>query len=258
MLYALIFALLAVGLFAGMLAAVETGRRIGLRRRADDPAEADAGTSGIEGAVLALLGLLIAFTFSGAMSRFDARRELVVQEANDIGTAWLRIDLLPAEAQPAMRQRFRDYVDARLDFYRLLPDIDAARDAHVRSGRLQGEIWVAAVAACKGSPRAFTGTLVLPALNDMFDVTTTRTMSMWMHPPVVVYVMLFALALASALLAGYAMSRSRARNWLHTVCYALALAAAVYVTFDVEYPRVGLIRIDPIDRALVTVRDTMK
>ena len=63
------------------------------------------------------MGLLIAFTFSGAASRFEARRSLIVQETNDIGTAYLRIDMLPADAQPALRQDFRDYLDARLEFY---------------------------------------------------------------------------------------------------------------------------------------------
>src|SRR6187399_822560 len=113
-------------LFAGMLAAMEAGRRIGVRRRARDPEGAEIGLGTINGAVFGLMGLLIAFTFSGAASRFDKRRELVVQEANNIGTAYLRLDLLPASAQPALRERFRRYVDARIAAYRALPDAAAA------------------------------------------------------------------------------------------------------------------------------------
>ncbi len=96
--HALISLSIALALFAGMLLLLDIGRRIGARRRAQDAGGAGAGTGAVEGAVFALLGLLVAFTFSGAASRFDARRALVVEEANAIGTAYLRLDLLPASA----------------------------------------------------------------------------------------------------------------------------------------------------------------
>src|SRR5580765_7773073 len=79
--------LFALGLFLGMLILLEVGRRIGARRLAEDPEGAEAGVGTVEGAVFALLGLLIAFTFSGAASRFDTRRQLIIEETNDIGTA---------------------------------------------------------------------------------------------------------------------------------------------------------------------------
>jgi hypothetical protein len=101
-------------LLAGMLILTEAGRRIGLRRMAEDPEGVRAGLGAIEAAILALLGLLLAFTFSGAGSRFDARRQLIVDETNAIGTAYLRIDLLTAAAQPELRENFRRYVEARL------------------------------------------------------------------------------------------------------------------------------------------------
>ena len=122
-------ATLAGGLFAGMLVLLETGRRLGLRRLARDSEAARAGFGVVGGAIFALMGLLIAFTFSGAASRFDTRRQLVVEEANAIGTAYLRLDLLPANAQSALRESFRQYVEARLDVYRKLPDIVAAKQA---------------------------------------------------------------------------------------------------------------------------------
>ena len=107
------FWLLAGGLLLGILAFLEVGRRIGLHRKQVDPEGAGAGLGAIDGAVFGLMGLLIAFTFSGAATRFDARRQLVGQEANDIGTAYLRIDLLPQAAQPALREDFRNYTEAR-------------------------------------------------------------------------------------------------------------------------------------------------
>src|ERR1700756_4946497 len=86
-------------LFLGMLALLEVGRRVGLRHLARDQAGARAGVGILESAIFALMGLIIAFTVAGATSRFDRRLQLIIEEANSIGTAWLRIDLLPAAAQ---------------------------------------------------------------------------------------------------------------------------------------------------------------
>lgn len=173
--------LVALGMFLGMLALLETGRQLGLRRLAEDPEAARAGGGAVEGAVFGLMALLIAFTFSGAASRFDVRRALVVEEANDIGTAWLRLDLLPVTAQPPLREKFRQYVDARLAFYARLPEAAAARSELTRSAALQTEIWKGAVAACRDSGSTTAPMLLLPALNQMFDITTTRTVAARTH-----------------------------------------------------------------------------
>jgi hypothetical protein len=245
------------GLFLGMLLMMEAGRRLGVRRLAADPEGARAGIGAVEGAVFALLGLLIAFTFSGAASRFDDRRHLVAEEANAIGTAWLRIDLLPTAAQPPLRQLFRQYLDSRLATYRNVSDVDATRAEMLRSQRLQQEIWTQAVNAARGSGSQPAHVLLLPALNAMIDITTTRSMATQMHPPSIIYIMLGILTLAGAMLVGYGMAGGRARNWLHGISFAVVMAAAVYVILDIEYPRFGLIRVDAADQVLVELRHSM-
>jgi hypothetical protein len=119
--------LLVLGLFIGALCMLEFGRWLGLRRMARDPVGARAGAGAVEAAVFGLMGLLIAFTFSGAAARFDARRAQLVEEANCIGTAWLRLDLLPPAAQPSLREKFRQYTDARVAAFRKLPDVEARK-----------------------------------------------------------------------------------------------------------------------------------
>src|SRR4029450_7712437 len=104
-------------LFAGMMLFHELGRRLGIRRRSKDLEGSRLGLGPVESATFGLLGLLIAFTFSGAVTRFDARRQLVTEEANLIEQAWLRVDLLPQAQQPTIRQHFRDYLDSRLAAY---------------------------------------------------------------------------------------------------------------------------------------------
>ena len=100
--------------------------------------------------------------------------------------------------------------------------------------------------------------LLVPALNQMIDITTTRSAATKIHPPAIIFVMLFEMALASALLAGYNLAAVPARNWLHMLGFASMIAIAVYVILDIEYPRLGLIRVDAIDQVLVELRAGMK
>jgi hypothetical protein len=247
----------SLSLFLGVLLFLVIGRRIGVRRAAQDPEGARAGVAAVEGAVFGLMGLLIAFTFSGAAARFDARRQLIVDEANAIGTAWLRLDLVPATAQPAIRQGFRDYLDSRLATYRNLSDREAVEQEWARSVRLQGEIWTRAVAACREPGTQQATMLLLPALNQMIDISTTRAMATRMHPPVIIFAMLFGLSLIAALLAGFAMVGGRSPSWLHVIGFAAVMAITVYVILDLEYPRRGLIRVDRFDQALIDLRGSM-
>lgn len=250
---------IAVAIFFGILVCLMVGRWMGKRDIARYGGAALPSISSLEAAVFALLGLLIAFTFSGALSRFDVRRSQVVDEANAIGTAYLRIALLPEAAQAAMRETFRAYVDSRIATYRKLPDVEAARDELARSQQLQNEIWNLAVAAVRmPESRPETELLLLPALNQMFDITTVRVVATQMHPPLIVFAMLIGLALGAALLAGYQSASERSYDWVHKIGFAGIVAFTVYVILDIEFPRLGFVRLDAIDQVLVNVRASMK
>jgi len=249
---------LATGLCAGMLLVLELGRRLGTRRLARDPEGARAGLGAVEGSVFGLLGLLIAFSFGGAAARFDHRRELIVQEANAISTAWARLDMLPSQPRETSRDLFRRYLDSRLEAYRLMPDIAAARQALAKSAELQREIWKVATVTCRTEEGRGLAMIVLPPLNEMFDIFTTRTRAVAHHTPRIVFVMLFGLSLGCSILAGYGMASGRERSWTHMVGFAVVTAAAVYVILDLEYPRVGLIRVDAADQVLIELRESMK
>jgi hypothetical protein len=247
-----------VGLFLGMLVMLELGRQVGARNRRRVGEGANAGIGTVEGSVFGLLGLLLAFTFSGAASRFDARRDLIVQEANDIGTAYLRLDLLPADAQPALRANFREYIATRLAIFRSAEDTVAAKREMARAVELQADIWRQALVATQAAPSTAPAMLLIPALNAMFDIASTRNMAVRAHPPSVVYLLLGVLTLVGGLFAGYGMSADETRKWLHTVGFAVIMAATVYVILDFEFPRLGLIRVDAYDQALVEVQNGMK
>jgi hypothetical protein len=256
--FTLLLLIIAVALFVGMLGLQEVGRRLGQRQVHEDPEGARKSLGTLEGTVFGLLGLLMAFTFSGAASRFDVRRMLVAQEANAIGTAYLRVDLLPVPAQPPLREDFRRYVDARLAYFQNPYGSPASVAGWNQSNQLQSAIWSQAVAACKADPAPSTTMLVLPALNDMIDITTTRAMAANQHPPSIVYFMLGALILTTALLVGYSMAEGKVRSWAHILGFAALFSITLWVILDLEYPRLGLIRVDEADQVMVELRASMK
>lgn len=254
---ALIALLSSIALFVGILLMIETGRRIGFRRHQAEGELAAKGFGAVEGAIFGLLGLILAFSFSGGLGRFDMRRQLVIKEANDIGTAWLRVDLLPAEVQPPMRDLFRRYLDARIEVYRSVPDMEAVRAAIARSSVVQKEIWALALPSAGQSGPGLPQMLLLPALNAMFDTATSQQEMARLHPPSIIFVMLGALILACALFAGYDMGGKPRLNLLHSVAFALVLSVTVYVIIDIEYPRIGFIRMTDSDTLFVQLRQSM-
>src|SRR5579863_757144 len=160
--------LFAVLLFCGMMIMLEVGRRFGIRRRPKESEDERGSLGTIEGAMFALFGLVMAFTFSGAAGRFNDKRALIAVEANSIETAYLRLHLLSPRAQPELQGLFRRYVDSRLETYRKLPDMEAAKLEVANSKKIQREIWTQAVAATQlrdSHPDA--GKLLLPSLNNM-------------------------------------------------------------------------------------------
>lgn len=255
----LIAALITAGLFMGMLAFSEVGRRIGVARLARDPGGLAKGASTAEGAVFGLLGLLIAFSFSGAASRFEDRRHLIVDEANAIGTAYLRLDLLPVDARGELQELFRRYVDVRLATYGAQASLATSEAKRAEGTALQEVIWTKALTASRRPESPSQAPMLLvPALNEMIDITATRVMATLNHPPPVVFVLLGGLSLIGALLVGYGTAIDNHRSWFHTVVFAAILSLTVYVIADLEFPRLGLIRVDAADQVLIELRQSMR
>lgn len=247
----------AVLLAFAIFGLIEVGRRVGKQCFHAEGEDSTKGFTAIEGAMFALLGLILAFSISGALNRFDARRQLVITEANAVGTAWLRIDLLPEDARPPLRELFRRYLDSRIRTYQQAPDYDAFRRELKKSAALQQEIWDLAVPAAARETRPGGTMLLLPALNEMFDITTTRAESMRIHSPPVIFGMLGALAFACSLFAGYDMAMRRRRNLLHSVSFAVVMAVTTYVIVDIEFPRIGLVQVSDSDQVMVDLRRGM-
>lgn len=245
-------------IFLGELLMLFGGRYLRKRHSRKGVELKGEGLGALEGALFGLMGLILAFCFSGAGARFDARMQMIVAEANCIGTAYLRLDLLSPQRRADIQEQFRQYVDARLGAYRAAPDLAKAKAEFARAAAIQGEIWTRAIAACKQdnlAPPAVS--TLLPALNEMFDIANTRYMALQMHPPVSIYCLMAALVLICSLLAGFRMGESQTISRLHVLAFAALVAVTVYVTIDLEFPRLGIIQVTNFDQAIADVRAGM-
>jgi hypothetical protein len=246
------------GLFGGILICLKLGQHIGQRNRAELTETARARLTAVEAAIFGLMGLMIAFTFSGAAQRYELRRQLTVDETNAISTSYLRLDLLPASRQVALREKYRRYLETRLAVYQVLPDITASTRQATVARELQQEIWTGTIAALAEAPPE-AKIVVLQALNRMIDVTTSRAIAALTHSPRLTMAMLLMLGFVCSLLAGYTIAGIQPRQVnLHLLAFTLVVSITIYIIFDLDYPRFGLIRLDFADQGLLDLLAQMK
>lgn len=246
---------LVVGLFALLLIAAEAGFRISRSwiRRIGDVDKSQ--TSTLQAAVLGLMGLLAGFSLSMAVARFDARRQLIIEEANAIGTCYLRSSLLPQPHADRVAARLRDYIDLRIRFAELLSR-GAELDRLIRDTRaLQSQLWQDAVAANEAAPTVATG-LFVQSLNSVIDIESVNLQAIDNHVPFAVVVLLLLSASASCLLIGYANGQGGHRNQFVTSMMTALLAFVLIIIVDLDRPRVGLIRLG--HQCLVELRDGLE
>lgn len=241
----------AIAFFVGSLVLMNFGHHLGARDIARSGNEALTGLGSVEAAVFALMGLILAFSISGALQRFDERRLLILKEGNAVATAYDRLDLFANELGRPLKTNVKDYFRARIDLYHEKIGFSFVEGAEVASpvemakiDKLKLEIWERTVAACKQPTNIGICQMILPSLNEMFDTARLRNGANERHPPYAIYVMLFVLGLGSSFLAGVTMASGKRKSWVHMGTFAGALALALFVIIDIEFPRLGFIRVD--------------
>ena len=218
-------------------AASEVGRRLGART-------ADGGGTNIstlESAILALLALMIGFTFAMALSRFESRREAVLNEANAIGTTALRARLLPAPHRAEALTLLREYVKIRLDITQRVPSPKEMDAAIARSNEIHEALWQQAkAAATKDSGMVPTG-LFIQALNEMIDNQETRLTAVRNRVPTIVVIALYAIATVASGFTGYASGLEARRPRLPANITMILICAVILLIQDLDRPRAGFI-----------------
>jgi len=242
--------------FLSVLLMIELGHRYRLASRLPNDPNSNAVTGPAIGTVLALMGLVLAFSFSNAAGRLDATRKIILDETNAIETAWLRIDLAEPEAQPRLKELFRQYVDARIHAYGTAGLSEYRHQSEI-SAQLLRQIWVLAV---EGTPvsRPQNRMLFLPALNAMSDSASARTLSLSTHLPPAIFVFLFGTVLIGSMLIGTMLACAGDRQWFYRIIIAAVLSSIVYVIMDMEYPQLGGVNLlKDADALLVNIRKVM-
>jgi hypothetical protein len=240
-LYTVPIGIVLVALFAAMLATWEIGRRIGIRERARSDEDARTHASGLLGALLGLLALLLGFTFSMAAQRFETNREMVAHEANAIGTAYLRTDLAAEPERLALKSLIRRYVDTRVHFYESKIDLVKRNAVTAESRRLQDEMWRRTMVTAASAPTPTTALLV-EAVNELIDEQGLRLQAARNHvPPTILWLLAFMSAIATGLM-GFVSGFGNRRHRAPTVVVIGLIALVIVVIVDLDRPTRGFIR----------------
>jgi hypothetical protein len=174
-----------------------------------------------------------------------------------VDAVWQAIELLPADAQADVRESLRRYVDALLASYNESNVDVSPLLANPTVTRARAEVWDRSAAACNEPGGDKARGMLLPALSTMFGAVDSERLARRIHQPLLIFVMLAMTAFVAALFGGFRLSNAPTRNWVYNLGNATTVSAAVWVIINLEYPRLGVIGIRNIDRALAELRATM-
>jgi hypothetical protein len=248
----ILFAAFLVCLFA----AIEIGFLLGRRVRSVIDDRARSHVNMIQAAVLGMLALLLGFTFSMSMSRFETRKQLVLEESNAIGTTFLRAQLLPEPQRTEVSNLLQDYVGIRLEFFRAGIDPVMLRQASDRTEQTHRELWSRAVAEGKRDPRAVTTGVFIQSLNEMIDLHAKRMTALENHVPEVIFILLYLVSILTLGMVGYGCGLGTRRNLLMTMTAAFLIASIVLVIVDLDRPRRGLVKVS--QQRLIDLQENLR
>lgn len=236
---------IAAVLFLCMGIAIEFGYRIGSSEQHLSTEHSRAHVNTIQASLLGVLALLLAFTMSLSLQRFDARSEAVVDEANAIGTAYLRTQLLPAPIQADARSAIAEYLSLRVkDATVSTVDRSWRATSLAESRRLQDVIWLTGIKAAALDSRPVTSGLFIQSVNELIDSNERRGAALDRHVPEVVLFLLFAAFLLTGGIVGYAAGIAGRRASFVTYVLIALIVLLVFIVVDLDRPRRGLIEVD--------------
>jgi hypothetical protein len=250
-------ALIATLLFVSMAVAMEVGYRIGLGRKVSANEDRKTHINAIQSSILGILALLLGFTFSLSLQRYDSRSEAVVNEANAIGTAWLRAQLLPVAERAPSQDLLRRYLDLRVEAGAIPLDQRAARGALLaRAAETQTALWALAAQAADADPNTVRTGLYIRSLNEMIDSFGRRDTALNRHVPETVLLLLYATFLMAGAIVGFASGVAGHRPSLVAHIMVVLIVVLVFVILDLDRPRRGLIEVS--QKSLLDLQSTIK
>jgi prepilin signal peptidase PulO-like enzyme (type II secretory pathway) len=228
--------------FVLMVTATEVGFRLGRKFEARAPASIKSQISTVEAAILGVLALLLGFTMSMAVFRFDLRRQLMLDEANAINTSCLRAQLLPAPEALEIASLLGQYINVRVQYGTAGNELERLNSLHTRTRQLQAELWTRLVSYAQNDPNPVRTGLLLQSLNQAFDLEAARWMAFQNHVPESVIYVNAMVGLLAAMLVGYTFGVNGCRNIFSMSLLALSITLVLAVITDLDRPRSGFIR----------------
>jgi hypothetical protein len=216
----------------------EAGFRLGRWWQDREPGEQEGPTGMLVGSILALLAFLLAVTMGMASDRFDARRAVVLQEANAIGTTYLRAGYLPEPASSEIRELLQEYVPLRIRVSN-----DNLQEDIARSIAIHGELWTIAEGVAKTTDQGDLVSLFLDSLNEVIEVHEARVTVGFSRVPQTVLLLLVGGSALSLGMVGYSAGLTRRRSLLSAVVLVIALGAVIAIVVDLDRPRDGFIEV---------------
>ena len=249
---------IAVTLFIAIVLCNEIGFRAGYFIQSRTDSEVKALTGSIQASILGLLALLLGFTFSMSVQRYDNRSIALIDEANAIGTAVLRVQLLPEEYKEDANKLFREYVNLRVSIGKLnLTKLKERNIYNKKIAVLQGKLWALAVSATNADPRPVTTGAFVKSLNDVIDSQGRRNALQQMHVPEMVFILLFVVFISSGGIMGYSAGLSGKRIVAPIILVSLLFTLIVFIIIDLDRPKRGLIEVNqgPLIELLDSIKD---
>jgi hypothetical protein len=255
LLYDLDLGLIFLASIVVFFAVLELSFRLGRRSLAGSPPGVMSELATIQGAMLGLLALLLGFTFSMAITRFEARKQLLLDEANAIGTTFLRAQILPEPARQEVSGLLRRYVDVRIESSQYLVDQKKIHQLAEQTNQLQRQLWSQATAMGEQNPRSVPTGLFISSLNEVIDLYAKRLVALENHVPEIIIILLYFIAITAFGLMGYSSGDGGRRNFFTTVIAAVAIAAVIIVIIDLDRPQRGLIRVS--QKHMIELRNSL-
>jgi hypothetical protein len=231
--------LVSIGIF---VAALEIGYRLGLRRQVNTNEPDKTHANALNGATLGLLALLLGFSFAMAVSRYENRKTLMVDQANAIGTATLRGSLLAQPHADRTTALFRDYIDTRFLFNASVRGSKGVDEAESRASKIETELWDISRVLLTEDPRSQPASLFTQALNEVFDIREKRRFALDDHVPGIVIFLLFATSSVALALVAYSCGLSGRRRTIANFTFASLIAIVLVIILDIDAPRVGFVK----------------
>lgn len=235
-----------------ILLAVEGGHRLGKYRRQHPKQELEAPVGVMVGATLGLLAFMLAFTFGLAASRFDMRRGFVVDEANAVGTTYLRAGLLAEPSRTEVRNLLREYTDVRLE----LVTPGKTEEALHKSDELHGRLWSQAVAVGEKNPGSIVAGLFIASLNEVIDLHAKRVnLGLRTRVPGTIWAALYFIAIFALGAVGYHAGLTGTRRSLAVLALVLTFSAVMVLIADLDRPMEGLLKVS--QQPMVDLRNSL-